>query len=796
MKKRILSLLLCIVMVCSLAGGAFAASGETFSDVKPGIWFYEYVEDVADLGYFIGYPDGTFQPNGDITRAEIVLVLARMAQRLGLARNYNLNAPIDESPFEDVPTNMWYSAAIKWAADEKITLGMGNNKFAPQAAIAREDACTLICRFIDYVGENKGEYYTKHYNASLISEFVDEDQIRDYAAEAVDVCMAYGIIEGFPDGTFQPRGYWTRAQGAKMISLLHDVLDVPDEPYIPPYIPPVEDPCTIEDDLEAGKTVTLTANHTLCRHVVIPAGVEAKLDLNGYTLTLEDKTGTDVVAVKGSLTVTNGDIVIARPEEHDAIYFANGFNVDGGSLVFADVNIVGDRLWNIRNSGTLSMTNAKYTVTGGFGINNDGGAAVIKDCAMIADGEATSQIYCVDGTMNITGTEFSEGANFKSYYDNRYGALDLNYEGSVVTLEDVKITTSNGAPGVSAALGCKVYIKSGTFDAKLMCLGESVITLYDGTFCGVAYADITEASVSTIALYGVLTKGENCWILTLNAPADTRTVEEKLEAGEKVTLTADYTLSRPVKIPAGVTSSLDLGGHTLTVAHADTSDLVAVEGTLTVTNGDIVIVRPDEHDAIYFANGFNVEGGSLAFANVNIYGDRLWNIRNSGTLTMTNAKYTVTGGFGINNDGGAAVIKDCAMIADGEATSQIYCVDGTMNITGTEFSEGANFKSYYDNRYGALDLNYEGSVVTLEDVKVITSNGVTGVSAALGCKVVIKSGTFNSPLSCLGESTITLYDGTFNGVAYADITAESVSVIATKYNELTKGDNCWILTLK
>ena len=391
MKKRLLSIILAVVMVFSVFGFAFAAGAATgYTDVKEGMWYTEYVEDVTALGYFIGYPDGTFQPEGSITRAEIVLVLARMAQRMGLARNYDLNAAISESPFEDVPVNMWYSAAIKWAADEEITLGMGDNKFVPQAPIAREDACTLIYRFMKYVGENKGTYYTKNYDASLIFEFVDEAQIRAYAAEAVDTCMAYGIIEGFPDGTFQPRGNWTRAQGAKMISVLHDVLDVPTTPIVPN--PPVVDDRILEEILEDGDSKTLTADYTITAEngyllVGIYEWADVTLDLNGHTLTLDD----DFYGINtfGKFTIKNGTIIVnVTGQIHAAA---------GGSLTLENVKV-------IQKAGNSS------------GLTNHGGTVVIDGCefinenptnnAVISNGIVNSGVEYA-GTMTISNTTIS-----------------------------------------------------------------------------------------------------------------------------------------------------------------------------------------------------------------------------------------------------------------------------------------------------------------------------------------------------------------------------------------------------
>ena len=236
------------------------------------------------------------------------------------------------------------------------------------------------------------------------------------------------------------------------------------------------------------------------------------------------------------------------------------------------------------------------------------------------------------------------------------------------------------------------------------------------------------------------------------------TGNDKLE----LKLPNSITISEPITIYGEKNVTIDLNGKTLTIDSDKTGDVVSVLGTLTITNGDVVIERPEGNSAIYMHSGICVEeNGNLVIENANITADRLWNIENIGTTTITGSVITVTGGFGIRNNKGTGTvdIENSKLVADGEATSQIYCLGGTMNITNTELVEGSNFKEYYE--YGPIDVFYEGTKVTLDNVTVTTSNDVPNIHASLGCEVVIKSGTFNDALSCTNGATITLYDGQF-----------------------------------
>ena len=235
------------------------------------------------------------------------------------------------------------------------------------------------------------------------------------------------------------------------------------------------------------------------------------------------------------------------------------------------------------------------------------------------------------------------------------------------------------------------------------------------------------------------------------------------ELNLKLPLTPDepitITISEPIAIDDGKNVTIDLNKNTLTIASDEIEDIVSVLGTLTITNGDVVIERPEEETAIYFCSGIYVEEtGNLVIENANITVDRLWNIENYGTTSITDSVITVKGGFGIASEG-TVVIENSKLVADGEGTGQIYCVGGTMEIISTEFVEGSNFNGYYE--YAPIDVLYEGTKVTLDNVTITTSNDVPNIHAGLGCEVVIKSGTFNDVLGCTSGSTITLYGGKF-----------------------------------
>ena len=172
-----------------------------FTDVKTNDWFYGNIEYAVTNGLFNGTTDTTFEPNAPITRAMFVTVLWRMEGN-----------PIDSGvAFVDVPTGMWYSQAVEWAAVNGIVNGIGSNKFGPNDPITREQIAAIIYRYEQFV-----EKYP--YTATTAKEFVDKNSISDYAKAAVDILVKQGIINGKPGDLFDPKGTATRAEVAAMLN--------------------------------------------------------------------------------------------------------------------------------------------------------------------------------------------------------------------------------------------------------------------------------------------------------------------------------------------------------------------------------------------------------------------------------------------------------------------------------------------------------------------------------------------------------------------------------------------------
>jgi len=204
-KQRIMSLLLSLAMVFSLLpAGASAVNVKTFEDVSKDAWYYDYVKYVADKEYFVGTSKTTFSPEMPMTRAMFVTVLAAVEK---VKVNNNV------SPFADVPANTWYSGAVAWAAEKGVVAGVGDNKFAPDASITREQMAVMMNAYIKWTGND-------HKEKSKVESFKDADKISSWAKDAVEACRNWGLVAGMPDGNFWPANTASRAEVATVIKNL------------------------------------------------------------------------------------------------------------------------------------------------------------------------------------------------------------------------------------------------------------------------------------------------------------------------------------------------------------------------------------------------------------------------------------------------------------------------------------------------------------------------------------------------------------------------------------------------
>ena len=180
--KRILSLLLACILMCSTVGIVSAA--RDFSDLPSSHWAYSYVQKLVADGTINGYADGTFLPNKQVTRAEFVKMIGKTTKKFG-------------ADFTDVTTAHWAYDYIMYS-DMDVT----TQKFYPDVAITRNDVVKLLWK---RAGSPTGNVIP-----SIITNQSDK-------GDAVAWAYTYGIMEGDDGVSLRLSDGLTRAEAAALI---------------------------------------------------------------------------------------------------------------------------------------------------------------------------------------------------------------------------------------------------------------------------------------------------------------------------------------------------------------------------------------------------------------------------------------------------------------------------------------------------------------------------------------------------------------------------------------------------
>ena len=172
------------------------ANTQKFGDVTSGYWARASIDTLLGAGVVDGFPDGTFQPDATLTRAQFVKMLDLT---LGLAPGAMTTS------FTDVAPTAWYAPDVAAAVAAGLVQGVSATSFAPDASMTREQMAVLVARAM------------KLTKAATLT-FSDATSIDGWATAGVQAAVAAAYLNGFPDGTLQPLGPVTRAQASQVLA--------------------------------------------------------------------------------------------------------------------------------------------------------------------------------------------------------------------------------------------------------------------------------------------------------------------------------------------------------------------------------------------------------------------------------------------------------------------------------------------------------------------------------------------------------------------------------------------------
>ena len=186
--KKFLSLVLALTMMMSLV--TINAGAKEFTDDEDQN-YDEAIAVISEIGVVDGYPDGSFKPQGTLTRGAAAKIICNLI--LGPTTAGELHA--DTAPYKDVPTSNTFSGYIAYCAKEGIISGYADGTFRPSAGLTGYAFMKMLLGALGYDAENEG-YTGANWsinvakqaigiglNNSLVDEFNGVDQVtREEAA--------------------------------------------------------------------------------------------------------------------------------------------------------------------------------------------------------------------------------------------------------------------------------------------------------------------------------------------------------------------------------------------------------------------------------------------------------------------------------------------------------------------------------------------------------------------------------------------------------------------------------------
>ena len=337
-KKRILSLFLCIVTVFSMTTMAYGAVtiehtdkyGKTvklndFLDTK-GHWAHDTILKCAEYGLVAGN-NGYYMPNKPIKRGDLAIIIDRM---LGLKTvSYNL--------FNDLPNDSYYRDAVLRCVAAGYIAGTSANTVSPEGFATREQVAVIICRMFNID--------TSYYG---YTSFADDAKIGAWAKPSVAAVKRLGYMVGGNNNQFNPKSNITRAE---LITLINNIANT--------YIPKTD-----RNGSGSDFKGTFPTNIVTCRNITLnqsTVGRDLILTQSASTLTLNNTTvmGRLLVMARSSITLSNSKI--------SQIYLVDGKSTISG--ITSDINEV--YIANYASESSLDNFPVKLVLESGVRVRID-----------------------------------------------------------------------------------------------------------------------------------------------------------------------------------------------------------------------------------------------------------------------------------------------------------------------------------------------------------------------------------------------------------------------------------------
>ncbi len=173
-----------------------------FTDVQPGAWYFAAVNFIAEKGITTGTGSGKFSPDATLTRGQFITMLLRA---------YDIETDVTPADNFSDAGNTYYTGYLAAAKRLGISSGVGDNRFAPEQSITRQEMFTLLYNALKVIGA-----LPEGNSGRTLSDFTDSGDIASWASEALTALVNSGTISG-NNGKLDPKDTTTRAQMAQVL---------------------------------------------------------------------------------------------------------------------------------------------------------------------------------------------------------------------------------------------------------------------------------------------------------------------------------------------------------------------------------------------------------------------------------------------------------------------------------------------------------------------------------------------------------------------------------------------------
>ncbi|MGV2966977.1 Ig-like domain-containing protein [Paenibacillus sp. AGC30] len=173
-----------------------------FGDIS-GHWAEARINQASSNGIINGYPDGTFNPGKNITRAEFSVML------MGALNSQKAEVELVFSDKTEIGT--WAKMAVSQAVQEGIISGYPDDTFRPNTNITRAEMVVMVANAIKV-----------SITGNTTTSFADDKSIPLWAKTSVEALKELGLVEGMGNNDFKPKAQTTRAEAVVILMNMID----------------------------------------------------------------------------------------------------------------------------------------------------------------------------------------------------------------------------------------------------------------------------------------------------------------------------------------------------------------------------------------------------------------------------------------------------------------------------------------------------------------------------------------------------------------------------------------------